>query len=127
MTNIQNSETKCSCYRRYMKLILNPRAYIILPILILVILFFFQVLKTAMTFLMPDNWQISGYYLSGLQNGLILLIAVSWLIPIVILFVNRQFTQGILRILLVLVFFFVFGFASAIFHLMLFKNLRVAK
>lgn len=123
MTDIQNSKAKCFCSKKYMTLILHPRAYIILPILILVILFFFQVLKTAMTFLMPDNWQISGYYLSGLQNGLILLIAVSWLISVAILFLNRQFTQGILRILLVLVFFFVFGFSTAIFHLMLFSRI----
>ena len=119
MTDIENREKKHSCFTQYIQFLLIPRAGIILPALYLVIIFLFQVLKTAMTFLTAGIWQLSGYYLSGLENGLLLFLTASWLISIVMLFLNRQHGRGIRRTLAIPLVFFVGGIAAVILNLML--------
>jgi len=47
-----------------------------------------------MSFLFPDRWQISGYYLDGLFCLLILVLFVFWLVSIIALVVRREYMQG---------------------------------
>lgn len=119
MKVFEKSEKKHSCLTRYVQFLLSTRAVPILSILSFAIILLFQVLKTAMTFLTSVTWQLSGYYLSGLERGLLLFLTVSWLISIIILFLKRQYAQGSLRMLAIPLFLFIYGITSAFITLML--------
>ena len=102
--NPEQSGTKRNCIVRYIQFILNPRAGVVLPYLFLGCLIFFQAIKSAMTFMTLktstlNSWQVSGYYLSAVEYGLLLFITISWLVSILIFLFSRQYERGLKRIL----------------------------
>lgn len=68
-----------------------------MPSLFYAVLLLTLLSRTAMTFLLPGGWQISGYYLDGLFYGLLLTVGVAWLLSIIMLFGRRDFRRALGR------------------------------
>ena len=78
---------------------MTPKAKTLLPSLILAVVVLTPISRTAMSFLLPDRWQISGYYLDGLVCLLILVLFVSWLASIILHVVRREYMRSVDRLM----------------------------
>lgn len=80
--------------QRISNALVSPKAGTLIPGLFFALVLLTPLSRTAMTFLLPSHWQISGYYLDGLFYGLLLLLGAGWLLSIIFLFGKRQFKRG---------------------------------
>jgi len=85
--------------RRPVDFLLSPKAGTLLPGVFLATLLLTPLSRTAMTFLFPSGWQISGYYLDGLFYGLALLLGGVWVVSAIMLFARHEAARGVGRLL----------------------------
>lgn len=86
---------------RAVSFLVTGRAGTLLPSIFFALLVLSSISRTAMTFLLPRGWQISGYYLDGLLYLLIFFLAASWAASIIALAVRREYRHSIGRLLAV--------------------------
>jgi len=111
-TNSDNNTRTRLFLKHLVTFLRSPKAGSKLPAIFFVVLIILPVLKTAMTFLPPYDVQISGYYIGTLEYGLLLMLVLTWLLSIVLLFLDHQFNRGVRRILAIPILFLIGGFIS---------------
>ena len=76
----------------------SRRAGKLLPMVFLASIPLYYLLETLLSLLTRDIWQVSGYYLAVLKYGFLLAVAVLWLFSILLLFFQREYAWGLLRL-----------------------------
>ncbi len=107
-------------------LLCSPKAGGFIPKLFFAVLLLTAVSRTAMTFLLPDTWQISGYYLDAQFYSLLLIIGAAWVFSIVVLLVRKDYRRGLGRMVAIPALLFLGLIVSAMTTLLLPQRRRAA-